>query len=242
MGRYKTRYVAEVIRQQNPNANVHTYECRICRENEELLRGVIRQVELVISAVDDHRAIVLLNKICVDENKPLIIAGAFRRAYGGQVLVVRPKISPCYECFRRGLPEKALDHEISSAEQAQQIAYSDRPVPVEPGLSSDILPISTMVVKLALMVLLKTRPTTLRSLEEDLVAPWFLWLNRREIETEYEKLLPLGCHQNGMHILRWYGINLRRRPDCPCCGDFVGAACTEAGIQIGEQDVREFAG
>jgi len=241
VGRHKTKFLAEAIHNKNPYAEVHAWEQKVSWANEALLRTIIREVDLVISAVDDPTAIVILNKICIEENKTLIIAGAFRRAHGGQILVVLPRITPCYECFRRVLPEKAMDREISSAEQANRIAYSDRPVHIEPGLSNDIAPISMMVVKLALMKLLKDKPTTLQSLDEDLIAPWYLWLNRRESGTDYEKLKPLGFDVDGMHILRWYGIELRRLPDCPCCGDYLSSLCEEEGVEIDAEDAAEFA-
>jgi hypothetical protein len=79
-----------------------------------------------------------------------------------------------------------------------------------------------MVVKLVIQELLKGTETTLRSLDDDLVAPWLLWLNRREIGTQYENLEPLEFNVGGMHILRWYGIDVKRHPACPVCGDFEG--------------------
>lgn len=240
VGRYKTKFLADAIKQKNPNAIVHTYEQKVSWQNAELIRNIVKQSRLVISAIDDHAAIAILNKICVEEGKTLIIAGAFRRAYGGQVLVVRPGIGPCYECFRRCLPQAAMDNEISNSEQAERIAYSDRPVAVEPGLSNDILPISTMAVKLALVELLRDKETTLAPLREDLIAPWYLYLNRREPNTDYAQLKPMGFDLNGMRILRWYGIQLERQADCPCCGDFIGSACREHGFEISEADLAEF--
>jgi molybdopterin/thiamine biosynthesis adenylyltransferase len=241
VGRFKTRFLAEAIRQKNPYAEVQTSEEKLTWGNEDLVRQIVRRIDLVISAVDDPDAMAILNKVCVEENKTLIIAGAFRRAYGGQILVVKPGVTPCYECFKRCLPQKAQDREISSTEQADRIAYSDRPVPIEPGLANDIAPVSSMAVKLALQELIKGKPTSLRSLDEDLVAPWYLWLNRREPNTEYATLEPLGFALNGMHILRWYGIALERLVDCPCCGDFVGEAAREAGFTISEMDTTMFA-
>ena len=87
-----------------------------------------------------------------------------------------------------------------------------------------------MVVKLALQELLKGTKTTLRSLDDDLVAPWFLWLNRREKGTQYENLEPLGFNIGGMHILRWYGIDFKRDPNCPVCGNFEEYLIKQAGI------------
>ena len=77
-----------------------------------------------------------------------------------------------------------------------------------------------MVAKLIIQELLKDTKTTLRSLDDDLVAPWYLWLNRREIDTQYESLEPLEFNVDGMHVLRWYGVAIERHPGCPVCGNF----------------------
>jgi len=130
------------------------------------------------------------------------------------------------------LPKQARDVEISNRQQAEGLSYTDRPVPIEPGLSIDIAPISTMVVKLVIMELLRGTQTTLRSLEDDLTASWFIWLNRREAETQYENLEPLGFNVGGMHILRWYGIDVKRHPACPICGDFEGHLAKQKGIHL----------
>jgi hypothetical protein len=84
-----------------------------------------------------------------------------------------------------------------------------------------------MVVKLAIQQLLAGTDTTLRSLDEDLSASWYLWINRREAGTEFEHLKPLACNSNGIRVMRWYGIGLQRQPACPVCGDFVGAASSD---------------
>jgi hypothetical protein len=76
-----------------------------------------------------------------------------------------------------------------------------------------------MTVKLALQELLCDAPaTTLRNLDEDLSAHWYVWLNRRDPGSQYELLEPLAYHRDGMHIMRWYGIQYGRVPGCPVCG------------------------
>ena len=240
VGRYKTKVMADKIRDKNPHAEVETHEVKICTETEGLLRKLVRKVDLGICAVDDPDARLIWNRIFVEENKPYIMAATFRRAYGGQVLFVRPGKTPCYQCFRMGLPEAECDREISSVAQARRYAYSDRPVAIEPGLSNDISPISQMVVKLAIQFLLAGKSSTLRCLDEDLMAPWYLWLNRREAGTQYEGLPPLTGGVDGMRILRWYGIRREPDPACPCCGDFVGATAANENIQLGAEDTTGF--
>ncbi|MCK4341181.1 MAG: ThiF family adenylyltransferase [Phycisphaerae bacterium] len=240
VGRYKTKVMAELIRGKNPDADVQAWETKICWDSIEHVRQCVRTADLVLCGTDEPVSRNILNSVCVEEDTPLIMAGAFRRAYGGQVLRVRPHRSPCYQCFVMSLPDQARDHEIATADQAQRIAYSDRDVPIEPGLSTDIAPISQMVAKLGVQELLQDEPTTMRSLDEDLVAPWYIWINRREQGTEYEKLPPLGFSLDGFRILRWYGIELERRPDCPCCGDFIGHVAHEEGIEVAAEDLAAF--
>lgn len=241
VGRYKVNVMAERARGKNPYSTVETSKEKITWDTEELVADFVGRSDLVVCGVDDHEARVILNNVCVRLNTPLIVAGAFRRAYGGQVLFVKPGLTPCYQCFLHALPEQVRDQEISSEEQAERLAYSDRPVAIEPGLSNDIAPISTMVVKLAIQHLIQGHPTTLSSLDEDLVAPWYLWLNRREKETDYAKLEPLEFNVDGMHVLRWYGIDLERNDACPCCGDFVRLAAQQEGLEVTSEDTAAYA-
>ena len=220
VGRFKTKVLAELIREKNPYANVRTLEKKVSWDNIEEVREFINQAAVVLCCTDNKPSKLILNRLCVEENTPLIIAGAFRRAYGGQVLRIKPGESMCYQCFLMMLPEQANDEEISSREHAQELAYTDRPVDIEPGLSNDIAPISTMVVKLLIQELLKDSNTTLRSLDEDLVAPMYLWLNRRDADTQFANIEPLEYNINTFTILRWYGIDVKRHPGCPVCGNF----------------------
>lgn len=221
-GRYKTKAEKDLIKEKNPYASVYTLEEYVSWDNIDTARDIIKKADIVICATDDRPSKLIVNRLCVEEGKPCIFAGAFRRAYGGQVHFVRPNQTPCYQCFLMLLPEQAMDQEVSNRRTAQGLAYTDRPVAIEPGLSTDIAPISLMVVKLAIQELLKDQETTLQSLDEDLVAPWFIWLNRREQNTQYESLAPLEYNVNGMHVLRWYGIAVEPHPACPVCGDFIG--------------------
>jgi len=220
IGRFKTNTMKDVILSKNPKAQVETIEKRVTWETINLLREQVRNAEFVICATDNQESKRIINRVCIEENKPCIYAGAFRRAYGGQILFVKPHETPCYQCFLMYLPEQAQDQEISNHQQASGLAYTDKPVPIEPGLSTDIAPISLMVVKLTIQELLKGTETTLASLDQDLIAPWYFWLNRREKGTQYAALEPLGFNVDGLHVLRWYGVDLKKHPKCPVCGNF----------------------
>jgi len=244
LGRYKTIAMADyLLRNKNPHLEIRTWEEKAGEDNVDLLRQRIRESDLVIGATDNRPSKRILNKLCVQEHKVLILAGAFRRAHGGIVQRIRPQESACYQCLLQRFPGQADDQEISSAEQAEGLAYTDRRVPIEPGLATDITAISLLVVKIAIQELLRGKSTTLKSLDEDLTAPLYLWLNRREAGTEYEKLEPLGYHiGGGMHVLQWYGAQLPPHPGCEHCGDFTGELAREHGITVTAEDVKAFAG
>lgn len=231
VGRFKTRAVAERILGKNPYATVETHEVRVGWETQRLLRGLVRQADIVIGAVDNREARTILNVVCVEQKKPVLFMGASHRGYKVQVLFVRrPGIDPCYQCFLMSLPPS---EKTSGLGTATPVAYADHPVPqIEPALSVDLAPMNTMVTKLCVQRLLEGKTTSLRSLDDDLVAPLYLYVNRRE--GPFEKLAPLGFNVgDSPHILSWWGIDLKRNPACPVCGDYVGEMAKRCGIAHG---------
>jgi molybdopterin/thiamine biosynthesis adenylyltransferase len=228
VGRFKTKVVAERIRGKNPFASVETYEVRISWETQEFLRDRVRQNDIVIGAVDNRKARIIINKVCVEEKKPVIFMGASHRACMVQILFVsEPGVSPCYQCFLMSLPAGQKEGGLRDADLPP---YAVRPVTqFEPGLGVDIAAMNTMVSKVCAQKLLEGKATALRSLDKDLIAPLLIYVNRRE--GPYEKLEPLGFRVgDGMSILSWYGIDLKRNPACPVCGDYEGETTKSLGI------------
>lgn len=219
-GRRKVYAARDLLLEKNPAVHVETHPVRATWETEDVIRPLVRRADVVICATDGRASKLFVNRICVEEGTPTLYGGAFRRAYAGEVLRVRPGQSPCYQCFVLAKPEEEADQEISSEAQAAEIAYSDRPVAIEPGLALDVAPIALMVAKLALQELLIGKETTLRALDRDLAAPWYRWANRPEAGTWCGDWPPLSESVDEKTILRWYGIDLERDPGCPACGDF----------------------
>jgi molybdopterin/thiamine biosynthesis adenylyltransferase len=237
VGRFKVNIVRDLIHEKNPYAKVTIHPFELGHANKDELRHLVAVADVVICGTDNRASKLLVNQLCVEANVPAVYGGAFRRAYGGQVLRVRPKTSPCHQCFVAAMPEEASNVEISSASDAADIAYADQPVAVEPGLSLDVLPIANMVAKLALSELLIGKPTTLRVLDKDYDAPWYLWLNRPETDTPYADWPPLSESSDEMTINRWYGIYFDRDADCPTCGDFISNLAAHYGLNLNNLDV-----
>lgn len=226
VGRRKAAAAKDLIQEIDPTINIEIHLVKADTENQVLVRNAVEKSDLVICATDNRPSKLFINTICVDLKKTVLFGGAFRRAYGGQVVRVKPHQSACFQCFVLSMPGNEADREISSQENADAIAYSDMPVAIEPGLSMDVAPIALMVSKLALQELIIGKESGLHILDEDFEANWYLWINRPEPDTQYASLPPLSHSADEQWtILRWYGIELPREEHCPTCGDF------EAGMR-----------
>ena len=240
LGRFKTKAVRDLILEKNPFAHIETYEQSCDWSWRSQLEQLVKQADIVFCCTDNRPSRMLVNAVTVAEQRTCIYGGTFRRAYGGQVLRVIPGQTMCYQCFISILPEVAEDQEIASPAQAASIAYSDRPVAVEPGLATDIAPISLMCVKIGILEMLRGSETTLSSLYEDLASSWFQWLNRRELDTDYAQLPPLESDDADLRILAWYGISNDRDPNCPVCGDFIKTRLAMMGKTLSEAEIGMF--
>ena len=74
--------------------SVTIHPVAVTAENLETIRPLIAAADVVICGTDSRPSKLLLNRLCIEENVVAVYGGAFRRAYGGQVLRVRPKTSP----------------------------------------------------------------------------------------------------------------------------------------------------
>lgn len=230
VGRLKVHVMRDLILEKNSKARVDVHPIEVGFGNREQLRALIEVADVVVCGTDNRQSKLLINELCVAAHVVAVYGGAFRRAYGGQILRVHPKRSPCHQCFIAAMPDEASDVEVSSATDASEIAYSDQPVAVEPGLSLDVLPIANMLAKLALLELLADQSSTLNALKRDYDAPWYLWLNRPEPGTPYAGWPPLSESSDEMTINRWYGVYFGRDEACPICGDFVSSLAASYGL------------
>jgi molybdopterin/thiamine biosynthesis adenylyltransferase len=221
VGRLKVNAMRERILDHNPAAEVRMSSERLDGESRSNVQAQLAEagVSLVIGATDNRESRLLVNRMCLASKTPLILGGVYRRAYGGIVQRIIPDLTACYQCYVQALPQQARDYEISSESAAAAIAYSDRPVIPQPGLSSDIMPIALLMTKLALLELTQGQSPAFAALGKDLVAPLYQWINRREVDTDYASLAPLATTVDEMTILRWYGILLPRLDDCAACSD-----------------------
>ena len=223
VGRYKTKVMRDMVLDRNPSAIVETIQDGFFAKNIESFREAFSKADLVIDATGDQQSGLLANRLCYETKTTFIKAGVYSKARGGQIHVVEPGFSACLQCYRMAKDESIdRDQEKNESEQVSETSYEyGREIP-EPGLELEIMPINVMASNLAIQKLLKNKETTRHSLDEDLIAPLYIWLNRRDPGSPWKSLKPLGFNMHGPRILQWIGVNVLKNPDCPVCGEFYG--------------------
>ena len=88
---------------------------------------------------------------------------------------------------------------------------------VQVGLSTDIAPINTMVVKLALQELSRGTECLITTLEQELDYDFYMWANRREFH--FANWAPFNNNPGRKKptILQWYGVKFPKNCDCNEC-------------------------
>ena len=140
---------------------------------------------------------------------------------------VRPKVGPCFSYIYADASMEASAKEMSSFRQAREanppyVGDGEVKAIIQVGLSSEIILIANMLVKLALVELCR-EGSALAPLEKDLAAPYYMWANRREQQFA-------GYPEGGFHrfdrpgILRWYPMMSERKSDCKTCQDMEAKA------------------
>jgi molybdopterin/thiamine biosynthesis adenylyltransferase len=223
VGRFKIYAVRDEVLQKNPAAIIETFNENIISPTESCVQ-CISDSDLIICSTDNDRSRFNVNELALRLAKPAIFGRAITRAAGGDVFRMRPFDGPCYNClFTQNIRVTAsqADEELSQIRQVRSIlpdyvSEEDMEAVIQVGLSSDIMPISNMMVKLALVELSHGLESGISSLEDDLVADFYIWANRRD--RVYSKFEPMGFRYDRPSILRWYGARVQKDPSCPVCG------------------------
>ena len=176
LGRLKTQAVAERIRKINPSCQIKTFEVDIT-SSPDLVKSIITGSDIVLVCTDNNPSRYMINEYCLKENVPAIYAGAFERAFGGQIFRVIPHKTPCYDCVIGSLQETLGDPQHHNK---GPIPYSELEDPsefkAEPGLFVDVCFIALIQTKMALLTLLYGAEIA----PEDLPNDFILWGNKKE--------------------------------------------------------------
>lgn len=222
LGRLKTDVIEESILGKNPYAEIHKHDANICEQPQALI-DIMEEIDLIVCATDNNRSRFTLSDLAYQHRKTCIYGRAFTRAEGGDVFIQRPE-DACYCCLVGNQWFNPADEEITNEASARRNgtipAYTspeDANAMVQVGLSSDILPIWNMMVKLALLELSRGRESGIAALDDELTYNYYMWANRRE--RRFGNWKPFNDAGHLPTILRWYGAQIPHNPDCAICSD-----------------------
>lgn len=224
LGRLKINVVRDAILAKNPYARVNTYDFDMNKELT-IVDSLVQSSDIIIAATDSLTSRYNLNSLIIKHKKTGLFGRAITRAEGGDVLRVRPG-GPCYACLK-GSQWYNNEDEISDLQRARREgiipAYTseeDAQAMVQVGLSTDIAPINTMVVKLAIQELSRNTDCMIASLDKELTYDYYIWANRRE--SYYSNWAPFNNNpgRKSPTILQWYGVKFEKSRDCFECRDY----------------------
>ena len=222
LGRLKTDVVEDAILGKNPYAKIDKLPIDV-NKNLEMLDEEIVKADIVMVCTDNNTSRYHASELLV-KNKTIGIFGrAVTRAEGGDVFIYRPG-QACYFCLLGSDWFNPEDEEITNYESAKRsgqipayVSEADAEAFVQVGLSSDIEPISNMMVKLALVELSKGTDSGINSLEKEFSQNYFMWANRRE--RQYGSWGNFTNRDRMPTIMKWYGIDIAKDNECNLCGN-----------------------
>jgi hypothetical protein len=222
LGRLKTNAVKDAVLMKNPYAQIKTFDFDM-NDHLDIIEQEILETDLTIAATDDLKSRFSLNDLIIKHGKTGLFGRAVTRAEGGDVLRVRPG-GPCYACLKGGRWYNHAD-EISDINRAREngiirpyTSEEDAQAMVQVGLSTDIAPINTMMVKLALLELSRGTSGEISSLDAELTYDYYMWANRRD--NHYQNWAPFNSPEKKLPtILRWIGVKLSKDAECMVCNN-----------------------
>lgn len=105
LGQAKSKSAGERLSGINPHIQI---ECISARLSEENLPALVERVDLVLDCTDNFDTRFLINKVCVEQARPLVSGAAIRLE--GQVAVFDTSVpeAPCYQCLYSNIGDDAL--------------------------------------------------------------------------------------------------------------------------------------
>ena len=181
IGRLKTEAVRDDILNINPDAQIEIFNNDITKDIE-LLDQILKGSDLVLPCTDNKISTFTINERLINfwkEQKisiPAVYAGAYKRAFGGDIIRVIPGETPCYDCVIGSLKKTSTWKSMPKSKVVYSDLESSEDFKAEPGLSLDVHFIVLIQVKLALLTLLRNSKSNL----EDIKYNFILWGNRKE--------------------------------------------------------------
>ncbi|MGA2435415.1 MAG: ThiF family adenylyltransferase [Bryobacteraceae bacterium] len=181
LGRPKTEAVRDAILNFNPYAVVDCHNVDILDPTVDLSQ-LLDGSDIVLPCTDTERSKYSINRCLMrlwlerQVSIPAVYAGAYERAFGGDVIRVVPGETPCYDCVIGSVQQLPFMATMPRSTVAYSSLQSADDFRAEPGLGMDVHFLALIQTKLALMTLLRGTASILG----DIPYNFLFWGNRKE--------------------------------------------------------------
>jgi molybdopterin/thiamine biosynthesis adenylyltransferase len=217
LGRNKVQGIADNLQHRNLQTNIKTYDINVVFFANYFRRKIAKHSpDLMICATDSRDSRRFLNLCAIGFEIPLIIAGTLNAGRIGEVMLINPHQTACYECIRLQL---GATLEPTDSGQRSSTPYLGGEVPdLQAAVQRfDINFVASLTTRVALQVL---DPERYPKLPTD----YLVW--GREQSSEHAPPFRFD------YPLSVNFAQMPRRADCPICG---AQALDLHGIDIDEK-------
>jgi len=227
VGSLKIDALARRLMQISPSLKTRGLPVNLHDLSEEQLTDLYTSADIVICAVDDRRAQLLINRWAYANNKPAIYVGIFAGAKSGEVCWVDPPL-PCYQCatqFRGAIAPDAIG----------ATDYGTGRLVAEVALGIDIQAVTTIGIRLALSSLVRQQDSSLASYVSELGQKQYVVF---AVDPKDEHISPyFDSSMLGQYGHKSLWMNPSRDPECNVCGD--NRDIPKATINVSVDDIKK---
>lgn len=206
-----TRHLQHIF----PDIQCTTHGCEVQALGDRMSE-VFRDFDLVVAAVDDPRGNGLLDRLCYSLGVPVVFVAIYKGAKGGEVIAVRPPVTPCFGCATGGARE-ALSDIVDTREIQRDRDYGTNKLIAEIALGSDIHFVCNAAVKICLSMMSEPGEALYGFMHDQIKqGVHYVMLG---MEPNYYIFPSTHEQAKGQHAFQSLWLQTTGREDCPRCGD-----------------------
>lgn len=232
VGRLKVDALAHRLFSISPSVHVRTVPMDIHHMSKDSFSDMYAAADLVVCAVDDRRAQLLINHWAYHYRKPAVYVGIYAGARSGEIFYTDPPL-PCFKCatpFRDEIPaedQRDTDYGINGSDTAGRLV-------AEVAIGADIQAITAAGVRVSLSRLVQGHESSLAGFVEKLGGKQFAML---AIDPDVELVNAVMNDAVAQYGYKSAWFNLSRMPDCNVCGESTDPPYVTA--HVSSDDIRD---
>ena len=199
IGTNKATAVADLIRHRNEDTQIEVREGLI-----EDHWDCLEEVDILVVAVDHEQVKYAINEKCLEKRVSASYAGVYERGEGGDHVIIRPLIGPCYACWSEATREGAKVSMNPVGDLDYGMIREEGTLAAEPGLWVNVTKVAGIQTDLIINELLRGT-----NAHEEMPA------NTLIVANTYMDIIE--GQESDPHTGIW--IEIARDPDCLVCGE-----------------------